>query len=112
MLAELAAETESAGFDGVFLWDHVARPKEPGLAVGDAWIGLAAIAAATSRVVLGPRVTPLSRRRPQDLARETVALDRERSYTTTDPPTGSTDCDSCPGRYSASASRSGWPPNP
>ncbi|MBW0270090.1 hypothetical protein ATM97_03015 [Nocardia sp. MH4] len=75
VLAELAAEAESAGFDGVFLWDHVARPKEPGLAVGDAWIGLAAIAAATSRVVLGPRVTPLSRRRPQDLARETVALD-------------------------------------
>ncbi|WP_280222198.1 LLM class flavin-dependent oxidoreductase [Nocardia neocaledoniensis] len=76
VLAELAAEAETAGFDGVFLWDHVARPQEPGLAVGDAWIGLAAIAAATRRVVLGPRVTPLSRRRPQDVARASVALDQ------------------------------------
>lgn len=75
VLAEIAAEAESAGFDGVFVWDHVARPHEPGLAVGDAWIGLAAIAAATSTVVFGPRITPLSRRRPQDVARETVALD-------------------------------------
>ncbi|MEV0334436.1 LLM class flavin-dependent oxidoreductase [Nocardia sp. NPDC050717] len=75
VLVDLAAEAEAAGFDGVFLWDHVARPREPGLPVGDAWIGLAAIAAATQRVVLGPRVTPLSRRRPQDVARESVALD-------------------------------------
>ncbi|MFI8974315.1 LLM class flavin-dependent oxidoreductase [Nocardia asteroides] len=75
VLAELAAQAESSGFDGVFVWDHVARPHEPDLAVGDAWIGLAAIAAATSRVVFGPRVTPLSRRRPQDVARESVALD-------------------------------------
>ncbi|PKV98345.1 LLM class flavin-dependent oxidoreductase [Nocardia fluminea] len=75
VLAEIAVEAETAGFDGVFVWDHVARPRDAGLAVGDAWIGLAAIAAATSRVVFGPRVTPLSRRRPQDVARETVALD-------------------------------------
>lgn len=75
VLAEIAAEAEAAGFDGVFVWDHVARPHDAGLAVGDVWIGLAAIAAATSRVVFGPRITPLSRRRPQDVARETVALD-------------------------------------
>ncbi|MFD3701900.1 LLM class flavin-dependent oxidoreductase [Nocardia sp. NPDC058658] len=74
-LAEIAAEAEAAGFDGVFVWDHVARPHEPDLAVGDAWVGLAAIAAATTRAVFGPRITPLSRRRPQDVARETVALD-------------------------------------
>ncbi|MFF2082957.1 LLM class flavin-dependent oxidoreductase [Nocardia sp. NPDC058176] len=75
VLAEIAAEAEAAGFDGVFVWDHVARPHDEGLAVGDAWIGMAAIAAATSRVVFGPRITPLSRRRPQDVARESVALD-------------------------------------
>ncbi|KAF0845362.1 luciferase-like monooxygenase [Nocardia caishijiensis] len=75
VLADIAAEAESAGFDGVFVWDHVARADEPDLAVGDCWIALAAIAAATSRVLFGPRVTPLSRRRPQDVARETVALD-------------------------------------
>ncbi|MFB7873952.1 LLM class flavin-dependent oxidoreductase [Nocardia sp. NPDC056064] len=75
VLAEIAAEAEAAGFDGAFVWDHVARPNDPGLPVGDAWIGMAAIAAATTRLVFGPRVTPLSRRRPQDVARETVALD-------------------------------------
>ncbi|MCA2206825.1 LLM class flavin-dependent oxidoreductase [Nocardia rosealba] len=75
VLAEIAAEAESAGFDGVFVWDHVARADEPDLAVGDCWIGLAAVAAATTRVVFGPRVTPLSRRRPHDVARESVALD-------------------------------------
>ncbi|MEV0770255.1 LLM class flavin-dependent oxidoreductase [Nocardia salmonicida] len=75
VMAEVAVEAETAGFDGVFVWDHVARPHDRGLAVGDAWIGSAAIAAATTTVVFGPRVTPLSRRRPQDVARETVALD-------------------------------------
>ncbi|MFD8100182.1 LLM class flavin-dependent oxidoreductase [Nocardia fluminea] len=69
VLAENAVEAENADYDGVFVWDHVARPRDAGLAGGDAWIGLAAIAAATSRVVFGPRVTPLARRRPQDMAR-------------------------------------------
>ena len=76
VLAELAVSAETVGFDGVFLWDHVARPHRPGLAVCDAWIGLAAIAAATQRIVFGTRVTPLSRRRPQDVARQSVALDQ------------------------------------
>ncbi|MFD3593014.1 LLM class flavin-dependent oxidoreductase [Nocardia sp. NPDC058640] len=74
-LAEIAVEAEAAGFHGIFVWDHIVRPEEPNLAVGDTWIGLAAIAAATTRLRFGPRVTPLSRRRPQDVARETVALD-------------------------------------
>ncbi|WP_219503657.1 LLM class flavin-dependent oxidoreductase [Nonomuraea ceibae] len=76
VLAELGAQAEAAGFDGVFLWDHVVRPERPGLEVGDAWIGLAAIAAATRRVIIGTRITPLSRRRPQVVARQGVALDQ------------------------------------
>lgn len=36
---------------------------------------LAAIAAKTERIVLGPMVTPLTRRRPWKIAREAVALD-------------------------------------
>ena len=44
-------------------------------AVADPWIVLSAIAAATSRVRIGPLVTPLARRRVQKLARETVSLD-------------------------------------
>jgi len=73
-VARLAAEAEEAGWDGVFVWDHV-RWREPVLAVGDPWITLAAIATATERVRLGPMVTPLARRRPVKVARETATLD-------------------------------------
>lgn len=73
-LVELAASAERSGWDGFFLWDHV-NYKPPVRAVADAWIALAAIAAATERLRLGPLVTPLSRRRIQKVARETVTLD-------------------------------------
>lgn len=70
----LAAEAEAAGWDGVFLWDHV-RWREPVRDVADPWILLAATAAATERIRLGPMVTPLARRRPVKVARETATLD-------------------------------------
>jgi alkanesulfonate monooxygenase SsuD/methylene tetrahydromethanopterin reductase-like flavin-dependent oxidoreductase (luciferase family) len=73
-VARLAAEAEEAGWDGVFLWDHV-RWREPVVAVADPWITLAAMAAATERIRLGPLVTPLARRRPVKVARETATLD-------------------------------------
>ena len=44
--------------------------------MADPWITLAAIAAATERIRLGPMVTPLARRRPVKVARETATLDR------------------------------------
>jgi alkanesulfonate monooxygenase SsuD/methylene tetrahydromethanopterin reductase-like flavin-dependent oxidoreductase (luciferase family) len=72
---ELALVAEEAGWDGIFLWDHMWRPEGDPLPVGDAWISLAAMASATERLRLGPAITPLSRRRPQKVARETVALD-------------------------------------
>jgi alkanesulfonate monooxygenase SsuD/methylene tetrahydromethanopterin reductase-like flavin-dependent oxidoreductase (luciferase family) len=75
LLAELAARAEAKGWDGVFLWDHIAY-REPVRAVADPWVALSAIALATERLRLGPLVTPLSRRRVQKLARETVTLDR------------------------------------
>ncbi|HYL58033.1 MAG TPA: LLM class flavin-dependent oxidoreductase [Candidatus Acidoferrales bacterium] len=73
LLAELAHDAEAAGWDGFFLWDHI-QVGWPD-AVADPWIALAAIACATSRIVLGPIVTPLFRRHPWKLARETVTLD-------------------------------------
>ncbi|MQY05289.1 LLM class flavin-dependent oxidoreductase [Actinomadura macrotermitis] len=76
VLADLSARAEAAGFDGVFLWDHVVRPNQPDLPVCDAWIALAAIAMRTERITIGTRITPLSRRRPQDVARQAVAIDR------------------------------------
>ena len=73
-LAELASSADQRGWDGFFLWDHVAY-REPVRAVADPWVALAAIACATERLRLGPMVTPLSRRRVHKLARETVTLD-------------------------------------
>jgi alkanesulfonate monooxygenase SsuD/methylene tetrahydromethanopterin reductase-like flavin-dependent oxidoreductase (luciferase family) len=73
---EVAAAAEASGWDGVFLWDHLYRDPDKIQAVADPWILLAAMAATTRRIRLGPLVTPLTRRRPQKLARETVTLDR------------------------------------
>ena len=75
VVAGLAAEAEEAGWHGVFVWDHV-RWREPVVDVADPWITLAAVASATEQVRLGPMVTPLARRRPAKLARETATLDR------------------------------------
>jgi alkanesulfonate monooxygenase SsuD/methylene tetrahydromethanopterin reductase-like flavin-dependent oxidoreductase (luciferase family) len=71
----LCAEAEEAGWHGVFVWDNL-RFEEPVVDVADPWITLAAMAAATKRIRLGPMVTPLARRRPVKVARETATLDR------------------------------------
>ena len=63
VIAGLAAEAERSGWDGVFVWDHVVR-REGDFPVVDPWVALAAAAVATTRVLLGPLVTPLPRRRP------------------------------------------------
>jgi alkanesulfonate monooxygenase SsuD/methylene tetrahydromethanopterin reductase-like flavin-dependent oxidoreductase (luciferase family) len=75
VLAQLAAEAEAAGWDGFFVWDHV-NYRAPVRAVTDPWIALAAIACQTERIIIGPMVTPLARRRPHVVARQLLALDR------------------------------------
>ena len=74
-VADLAARAEAAGWEGFFLWDHVARP-EGVFPMLDPWIALAAVAGRTSRMRIGPLVTPLSRRRPWNVARQVVTLDQ------------------------------------
>ena len=74
VLADLAVAAEERGWDGFFVWDHIVY-RPPVQAVADPWVALAAVAAATSRVRIGPMVTPVSRRRVPKLARETVTLD-------------------------------------
>ena len=49
--------------------------RAPVRAVADPWVTLAAVACATSRLRIGPLITPLSRRRVHKVARETVTLD-------------------------------------
>ncbi len=74
VLAELAAAAEERGWDGFFVWDHIVY-RAPVRAVADPWVALAAVACATSRLRIGPLITPLSRRRVHKVARETVSLD-------------------------------------
>ena len=74
LLADMAHDAEQAGWDGFFLWDHIARTVTPH--VVDTWVALTAIAMSTSSIRFGPLVTPLPRRRPWKLARETASLDQ------------------------------------
>ncbi len=75
ILATLAAEAEEAGWDGFFLWDVLFAQDQPTVPVVDPWIALAAIATRTQRIRIGAMLTPLPRRRPWQVARQTVALD-------------------------------------
>jgi alkanesulfonate monooxygenase SsuD/methylene tetrahydromethanopterin reductase-like flavin-dependent oxidoreductase (luciferase family) len=78
LVAQLAQEAEEVGWDGFFLWDHLNYKLDGSKApveIADPWIVLAAMALRTTRLKLGPMVTPLPRRRPWKLARETVTLD-------------------------------------
>jgi alkanesulfonate monooxygenase SsuD/methylene tetrahydromethanopterin reductase-like flavin-dependent oxidoreductase (luciferase family) len=70
----LARSAEDAGWDGLFLWDHMLAG--PGVAVADPWVTMAAIATSTTRLRFGALVTPLPRRRPWVMARQIATLDR------------------------------------
>ena len=77
-LIELAQAAEAAGWDGIFLWDHLASVWGGGNGprTGDSWTLLAAVAAVTSRLMLGTDVTPIPRRRPQVLANQVATVNR------------------------------------
>lgn len=70
---ELAIAAEDAKWDGFFMWDHNYAGKDE--LIADPWITLAAIAARTEKIRIGTTVTPLPRRRPQNVAREVTTLD-------------------------------------
>ena len=72
LAADLAAEAEAAGWDGVFTYDAIAIGDDE---MYDPWIVLAAIAMRTERVTIGAAVFAPARRRPWKLAREAVSLD-------------------------------------
>jgi alkanesulfonate monooxygenase SsuD/methylene tetrahydromethanopterin reductase-like flavin-dependent oxidoreductase (luciferase family) len=76
-VAAVASAAEQAGWDGLFVWDHVVHVKRlrQGQPFGDPWMLLTAAALATSRIQLGTLVTPVPRRRPQQLARQVATLD-------------------------------------
>jgi alkanesulfonate monooxygenase SsuD/methylene tetrahydromethanopterin reductase-like flavin-dependent oxidoreductase (luciferase family) len=72
----IAREAERAGWDGVFVWDHINIFGEVPVDLADPWVLLTLIATATEQIAIGPMVTPVPRRRPWVLARQTATLDR------------------------------------
>ena len=70
---DVARAAEESGWDGVFLWDHLAFAW--GQPAADPWVTLAAIAATTTRIRIGTAVTPVARRRPHVLAHQVATLD-------------------------------------
>ncbi|VVB71865.1 5,10-methylenetetrahydromethanopterin reductase [uncultured archaeon] len=68
---ELAVAAEEAGWQGVWLWDHLLFPY----GAGDPWISLAAVATATKKLKLCTGISPLPRYRPHLLARLLTGLD-------------------------------------
>ena len=69
-----AVAAEAAGWDGFFYWDgiEVGDPRTP---IHDPWVLLAAVAMRTQRVRLSAIITPLARRRPWKVAKESTTLD-------------------------------------
>lgn len=76
-LVKLGIDAERAGFDGFFLWDHLVwSDTGEGPPTLDPWLLLAAVAVNTTTIKLGTMITPVPRRRPWQLAKETTTLDR------------------------------------
>lgn len=75
-VVEVAEAAEAAGFDGLFCWDHVLSPVDGDWEIADPWVALSAVAARTSRIAIGPMVTPIARRRLATLVRTTSSLQR------------------------------------
>jgi len=71
LLIDVAQMAEEAGWDGIYLWDHVGIPDK----MVDPMTVFGAIAVKTKRIRFGPMITSLSRRRPWKLAREATTLD-------------------------------------
>lgn len=72
-IVEMAGEAEQTGWDGVFYWDGIFIEGRE--LMYDPWVVMTAIALRTTRVRIGAILTPISRRRPWKLARETVSVD-------------------------------------
>ena len=68
LAVELAVLAEQHGWHGFFVWE--------GIWATDPWATLAAAAVRTSRIRLGTMLTPVPRRRPWELAGQTMTVDR------------------------------------
>ena len=74
---DLARRAESAGFDSIWVGDHLVYDLPDGSTRGpyEAWTTLAAIAAATERVEIGPLVASTGFHAPAMLAKQAATVD-------------------------------------
>ncbi|TFG09465.1 LLM class flavin-dependent oxidoreductase [Candidatus Heimdallarchaeota archaeon] len=75
IVVDFAVEAEKAGWDGIFLIDHIMFSREQISSITDTWILLAAIAARTEKIKIGTCVTALPRYHPWQFAKMTATLD-------------------------------------
>lgn len=68
LAVELAQLAEASGWDAFFVWE--------GIWATDPWSTLGAAAMVTQRIRLGTMLTPVPRRRPWELAGQTMTVDR------------------------------------
>lgn len=70
-----ARQLEDSGFDLVVVDDHISNPVRTTQRWAEAWTALAAIAASTSTIRIGPMVSNTILRHPVVLARQAMTLD-------------------------------------
>ena len=75
VVIELAVEAEKAGWDGIFLPDHMLFDKQQIYPITETWILLSAIAAKTNKIKIGTGVAALPRYHPWWFAKMTATLD-------------------------------------
>ena len=75
LVVEFAVEAEKAGWDGIFLCDHLFYSREPVNSISETWVLLSAIAAKTQNIKIGTYVSPLPRYHPWQFAKITATLD-------------------------------------
>lgn len=83
---DLACDAEAAGFSGVYVIDHLLLPSPRLVGITDAdpsrpyfldcWCTLAALAARTKKIRIGPQVTPIGLRHPVFVAKWGASVDR------------------------------------
>jgi hypothetical protein len=75
LVVDFAMEAEKAGWDGIFLCDHLYYSREELNSISETWVQLSAIAAKTQKIKIGTYVSPLPRYLPWQLAKMTATLD-------------------------------------
>lgn len=74
-LVEYGVWVEQLGYESLWVWDHILLGTEPHFPVADALTILTAIAARTSKIVLGTGVLVLPLRNPLLLAKQVATVD-------------------------------------